>query len=188
MKITLIRHTEVQEEYHKCYNGHIEIGLSAKGVEQAKGLATYFSAYDFDLVYCSDLKRARDTLSYFKQEKNAIYTQELREKSWGRHEGMSFDEIVAQEDFEYKNFLQWINALDGEPYDEYIKRVEKFFLQKLISLDFENILVVTHAGVIRILIAIVQKLSLEKAFSINVPYSAYIIFDTKKMNFSEVKY
>jgi len=28
VKITLLRQTEVEEAYHKCYNGHIDIGLS----------------------------------------------------------------------------------------------------------------------------------------------------------------
>ena len=60
MKITLVRHTEVQEKYHKRYNGHIDIELSPLGLTQAKNLASYFKEREFDLVYCSDLKRARD--------------------------------------------------------------------------------------------------------------------------------
>ena len=188
MKITLVRHTEVDEKYHKKYNGHIDIGLSKQGEEQARKLADFFLTYVFDSVYCSDLKRARETLKPFTQENQAIYTELLREKSWGKHEGLSFDEIVAQGEIEYEEFITWIKALDGEDYEVYIKRVKEFFLTYLISLNAENILVVTHAGVIRVLIAIVQKLSLEEAFSINVPYSAYIVFDTDLMSFSEVKY
>ena len=188
MKITLVRHTEVDEKYHKKYNGHIDIGLSKLGEEQAQKLADFFYMDKFDLVYCSDLKRARDTLKPFNQEKQAIYTEKLREKFWGKHEGLSFDEIIAQEEIVYEEFTQWINALDGEEYEPYINRVREFFLEYLISLGTENILVVTHGGVIRVLISIVKNLSLEEAFSISVPYSAYIIFDTQTMSFSEVKY
>ena len=188
MKITLVRHTEVDERYHKKYNGHIDIGLSLRGVNQAKELAAFFQTHQFDLVYCSDLKRARDTLKPFKQENKATYTELLREKSWGKHEGLSFDEIIAQGEIEYKDFLQWINALDGEEYELYISRVKKFFIEYLSRLDVENILVVTHGGIIRVLIAIVKQLSLQEAFSLNVPYSAYTIFDTDSMSFSEVKY
>lgn len=188
MKITLVRHTEVQEKYHKRYNGHIDIGLSSLGFIQAKELAEYFKEHIFDLVYCSDLKRARDTLKPFVQEEQASYTELLREKSWGKHEGLSFDEILAQGELEYIDFISWINALDGEDYESYIQRVKKFFLEYLVSQVAENTLVVTHAGVIRVLMAIVNNLSLEEAFSINVPYSAYVILDTQTMSFSEVKY
>ena len=188
MKITLVRHTEVDEKYQKKYNGHIDIGLSKFGEKEAEKLADFFSTSAFDLVYCSDLKRARDTLKPFRQEKQAFYTEKLREKSWGKHEGLSFDEIIAAGEIEYREFTEWINALDGEEYEPYIKRVQEFFLEYLISQDAQNILVVTHAGVIRVLIALVKKLSLEEAFSVSVSYGAYIVFDTETMSFSEVKY
>jgi len=187
VKITLVRHSEVDEAYHKRYNGHIDIGLSRRGVEQAKALAKKFEDKTFDLVYCSDLLRAKETLKPFKQSKEAIYTEKLREKSWGKHEGKSFDEIIAEGEIVYEDFKQWIEALDGEQYTQYIQRVKEFFLEYLSSREAENVLVITHAGVIRVLIAIVQELSLEEAFCIEVPYAAYIVFDTKKRTFSTVK-
>lgn len=188
MKITLVRHTEVDERYHKKYNGHIDIGLSPLGIRQAKSLAEHFEEYKFDLVYCSDLKRTRDTLKSFIQANQVTYTESLREKSWGKHEGLSFDEIIAEGELEYSEFIKWINDLDGESYEVYILRIKEFFLEYLIAQDSETVLVVTHGGVIRVLIAIVQKLSLEEAFGISVPYGSYIIFDTDMMSFSEVKY
>lgn len=187
MKITLIRHTEVDEAYHKRYNGHIDIGLSAKGKREAKELAKHFQTQSFDAVYCSDLLRAKETLQPFSQSSQAIYTEKLREKSWGKHEGMSFDEIIAEGEIEYKKFEQWIHDLDGEPYEAYIQRVKVFFLEYLATLNAVNVLVVTHAGVIRVLMAIVQDLSLEEAFCIDVPYSSYVIYDTKLQTFSTIK-
>jgi alpha-ribazole phosphatase/probable phosphoglycerate mutase len=187
MKITLIRHAEVQEKYKNKYNGHINIGLSKRGEAQAKELAKHFLEKEFDRVYSSDLKRAIDTLKEFKQSKNAIYTSKLREKSWGEYEGLGFDEIISQGKIKYETFTQWIEALGGEPYKDYIDRINEFFFKDLASLDVENILIITHSGVIKTLISIVKNLSLEEAFGINVPYSGYIEFDTNSMSFSEVK-
>jgi len=187
MKITLVRHGDVDEAYHHCYNGHIDIGLSQKGKEQAQALAKRFESASFDYVFCSDLLRARETLAPFKQAKEAIYTDRLREKSWGRHEGMCFDAIVAEDNIVYENFTQWLETLDGEGLKEYIARVESFFLEDLLSLEAEDILIVTHAGVIRVLMAIVQKISLETAFSKALPYGSFVVFDTKKQTFSTVK-
>ena len=187
MKIILVRHGEVQEKYHNKYNGHIDIKLSQKGKTQAKLLAREFENEEFDYIFCSDLKRAKETLFPFKQSLNAAYTDKLREKSWGKHEGLSFDEIIALGDLQYTEFQKWISELDGEPYEAYIQRIKEFFLTYLTSLNAGSILVVTHGGVIRVLIALVNKLSLEEAFSVSVPYSGYIIYDTNSQTFSEVK-
>jgi len=185
MKLTLIRHTSVDENFKNCYNGHNNIGLSAKGKEEAKKLAHHFQNKKFDAIFCSDLARAKETLSYFEQ-KDITFTKLLREKSWGRHEGMKFEEILKSEDFEYENFLQWIDALDGEDYALYIKRVKIFFLDYLPLLQKQNILIMTHAGVIRVLYSIVQKLSLEEAFSINFGCGCFVEFDLNSLTFKEI--
>lgn len=187
MKITLIRHGSVDEAFKNCYNGHNNISLSLEGKAQSKELAKKLEGKAFDATFCSDLTRAKETLLFFKDLTNVTFTKLLREKSWGRHEGMKFDDIIASEDFEYENFEQWINALDGEDYAFYIKRIKMFFLDLLPLLEFENILIVTHAGVIRVLMSIINKLSLEEAFSINFPCGAYVELDMKNLTFKEIQ-
>ena len=186
MKITLVRHGEVETPYRGKYNGHNDIGLSLIGKEEALLLAKKFTCKQFNLVYCSDLRRAKETIAPFMQAKDTIFTEKLREKSWGKHEGMSFDEITAQ-GIVYENFSQWIEALDGEPYKKYVQRVEQFFFEELITQKAENVLVVSHAGVIRTLMAIAQNISLEKAFAISLPYGSYTVYDTKLKTFSTIK-
>jgi len=185
MKITLVRHAEVDEAYHKCYNGHIDIGLSAKGKEQAQQLGKDFEDKEFSAVFCSDLKRCKQTLEHFELDIKPVYTSALREKSWGRHEGMTFDEIIANEDFGYEDFEQWINALDGEEYSEYIKRIEGFFTGFLPANPYDNVLVITHAGVIRVLMHILQNITLEEAFCKNFAYANYITLDTDTWEVTE---
>lgn len=185
MKITLVRHAEVQEAYHGCYNGHIDIALSQKGEAQAKALALGFARKDFDAVFSSDLKRCKETLDAFSLSVAPLYTQALREKSWGRHEGMSFEQIIANEAFVYEDFEQWISALDGEAYCEYIERIRTFFYDYLPRQPYENVLVMTHAGVIRILMHLVQNISLEEAFSRSFGYAGTISLDTQTWAFKE---
>ncbi|WP_345979858.1 histidine phosphatase family protein [Sulfurimonas sp. HSL3-2] len=187
MMITLIRHADVDDRYKMRYNGHIDISLSPEGEQQALLLAEHFKDEKFDGVFCSDLKRARQTLAPFGLHVEPVFTDKLREKSWGRHEGMSFNEIVESEEFVYEDFMQWITALDGEEYEAYIQRVKEFFLEYLPSLQMKNILVMTHAGVIRVLISIIDELGLEEAFCIKFDYSSYITLDINSMKFSEIK-
>jgi len=173
LRITLVRHAEVEEKYKNKYNGHNDIGLSSRGVCQAKELCKNLNNLEFDTVFCSDLKRAKETIKDL--DKEIIYTTKLREKSWGRHEGLSFDEIITLDEISYINFLQWINDLDGEDYISYIARIKEFFFTFLPSLNKDNILIITHAGVIRTLLSIIKNISLEDAFSIKIDYGELIV-------------
>ena len=206
MIITLVRHGEVEEAYHRCYNGHNDITLSNRGEEEAKQLAQVLKAQKFDAIYSSDLRRCRETTEHLlntvipakvgiyepQHSDNSntlipIYTRELREKSWGKHEGMTFDAIVKRDALVYEDFLQWITTLDGEPYDTYVKRIKTFFTQTLPLTPHNNVLVITHAGVIRVLMHLLQEISLEEAFSINFPYSAYTTLDTDTWKFGAIQ-
>lgn len=177
MRVTLLRHAEVDERYKNCYNGHNDIGLSKNGETQAKEVAKKLDTMEFDAVFSSDLRRAKETLQPSLHVKNAIFTEKLREKSWGKHEGLGFDEIIAQGEIEYIDFLQWIQALDGECHKEYEKRVKEFFFEFLPSLEKENILVVTHAGVIRVLLSLINNITLEEAFGIKVENTSLTPFE-----------
>ncbi|MCD6432438.1 MAG: histidine phosphatase family protein [Sulfurimonas sp.] len=180
MKITLVRHAQVIEEFQGKYNGHIDIPLSLEGKKQAKELAKKLQNEKFDKIYCSDLLRARETLDAFDYKIKPIYTDKLREKSWGRHEGKSFEEIQA-DGIRYENFEQWIDALDGEDILSYKTKIEKYFYDTIFQQKYQNILIITHAGVIRTLLIIVKKCSLEKTFTLKLPYSSYITLNTKEI-------
>jgi len=196
MIITLVRHGEIDNDYLGCYNGHIDISLSPKGVEASKQLAEHFKDTNFDALYSSDLKRCKETLQPIILEPKTQnskpktphiqFTALLREKSWGKHEGMTFDAIIEQDGLAYEHFEQWVNTLDGEPYDAYIARIRHFFLEFLPSQPYDSVLVMTHAGVIRVLYAIVLELNLEKAFSLPFPYAASTTLNTENWQFGEL--
>lgn len=175
MSIILVRHAQVQNEYIGKYNGHKDISLSKHGKAQAKELGEKLKGVTFDKIYCSDLKRARETLEAFNCEVKPIFTKELREKSWGIHEGKSFEEI-EKSGIKYENFEQWIHALDGESIEEFRNKVEHFFYEIIFKQEekYENILVLTHSGVIKTFLSIYRQISLEKAFAVQLNYADYI--------------
>ena len=173
MTLTLIRHAQVEKRYQGRYNGHIDISLSKEGLASAKDLAKELQAQNFDKVYCSTLKRARETLKTFNLNLPTIFSKEIREKSWGIHEGKSFQEIEKM-GIKYKNFEQWIADLDGEDSELYKRRIAHYFYDVIAKDKAKNILVITHAGVIKTLLSIVENLSLEEAFSKEISYASQI--------------
>jgi len=174
MRITFVRHAQVEEKYLGKYNGHIDIGLSKNGYLQAKQLAHDLENEVFDEVYCSDLIRARETLKAFNLNIKPIFTDKLREKSWGIHEGKSFEEI-EDSGIKYEDFEQWIDALDGENIQNYTQNVQDFFQKTLLKTKATNMLVISHAGFIKTIIGIVEKKTLKETFSITLAYSEFYI-------------
>ena len=182
LNIILLRHSQVIEKYQGKYNGHIDIALSLTGKKEAKSRALELKHITFDKVYCSDLKRARETLDAFDLAVKPIFTNQLREKSWGIDEGKSFQEIESR-GIKYQNFEQWLSELDGEDITLYQERIKKYFYEIIFKQNVENILVVTHSGVIKTILGILKNISLEEAFSISLSYSQYISINSKEYNF-----
>jgi len=183
MKITFVRHAEVIEEYQGKYNGHIDIPLSQNGKLQAKKLALKLKDEKFDKIYCSDLLRARETLDAFNYTTKPIFSEKLREKSWGIHEGKSFDEIQKM-GIKYENFEQWVSALDGEDIQTYTDKVKHYFYTTILNKKSSNTLIITHSGFIKTLLGIIQNSPIKETFNIQLPYGSYIILDSLNMEFS----
>lgn len=173
MKIPFVRHGAVEEYYQGRYNGHIDVGLCEHAKGQLTSLKAKLNAIAFDKVYASDLQRAKETCTLLGYS-NVTFSKRLREKSWGRHEGMSFEEI-EQSGIKYENFSQWIQALDGERPEIYTQRLQEYFYEEILTQDAEHILIITHAGVIKTLLHITQGISLEAAFSRELPYGSVLL-------------
>ena len=180
MKVTLVRHGAVEERYKGCYNGYIDISLSQEGRVQSQALGKRLADEPFDAIFCSDLLRAKETLAIMQEQLSvsveAVYTKALREKSWGRHEGMGFEEICTTEGLVYSSFYEWIERLDGERVEAFEQRVQTFFLEKIAQSEKKSLLIVTHAGVIAIIRSLVENISLEEAFLQNINCGDHVTF------------
>jgi len=175
LTLHLLRHASVEDGYIGRYNGHIDIALSENGKKEAVLAAQKLDGVCFDAVYCSDLLRCRQSVEPFGFS-SVIYDARLREKSWGRAEGMSFGEICDKFGIVYEDFESFVRSVGGEGLDEFAARIDGFFEQLRLS-DASSVLVVTHGGVIRTLLAKLRGLSLEEAFCIDAPYASITIVE-----------
>ncbi len=57
-RVYLMRHGEVANGGEKRYNGHIDIDITQKGIDQMRRLAGLLSGKNISAVYCSDLIRS----------------------------------------------------------------------------------------------------------------------------------
>lgn len=93
--MVLVRHGETDWNRGGRIQGHTDVPLNARGVEQAARLAAALQEDELDAIYSSDLRRAIATAEAIATGRGRDVRQEpaLRERGFGRFEGLSWDEI-----------------------------------------------------------------------------------------------
>ena len=161
-QIYLLRHEEVVKKYRNRYYGHLDVNLSTRGKVRALRTAKRLNLIKFDAIYCSDLSRATFILDELKQKKETLITKDLREMCWGKHEGLAHKHLENM-GFKYENFEQWLSQFDGESLDEFQSRVLKYYAQ-IVDSKRKKVLLITHSGVIRAILAYINGTTIEQEF------------------------
>ncbi|MBU0761320.1 MAG: histidine phosphatase family protein [Nanoarchaeota archaeon] len=150
MKLLIVRHAETPHNIKKILQGHSEIGLSKKGKAQAKKLTERLLKEKVDIIYCSDLIRARETIKPFLKLNKipVVYTKHLRERNLGIFEGkklVKFLKWIKEEGYsESSNFNFKIPG--GESFQDLKKRTSEFLKTLIKKEKGKNVLLVTHGG------------------------------------------
>lgn len=172
--IYLMRHAkpELSEKKHVCI-GKKDIPLSQEGKEHAKKLAKYFLDKNIKNIYSSSLKRAASTAEIIADNKmNIIIRDNFSELDVGKWDGLSFDEIknkytteYAQRGTDLENYV-----IQGGESMAMLRKRAISELQNAINESLGNILIVTHAGVIRTIISSIMEIAIDNTFDFKIDY------------------
>ncbi len=147
--IYFVRHGSTYDnENNNILSGHNSVELSKKGIEQAKETATKLKDTQFDICFCSPLKRTQQTLKYIlKYHKNlpVVFDDRLKERDYGEITNMpssvcKFERWNANEKIPFKM----------ESIPEMFDRIASFYDEILNKYKGKNILIVSHSGVARL--------------------------------------
>lgn len=157
MAIYLVRHGQDEEGYR---GGWSQRGLIDEGIRQAEKLGQYLNEHkhDFNIhrIVCSDLQRAYQTASILADKLNLPFhgSEDWREMNNGLLAGIP--NSLAEEKFPglYFSSLRMDERYPGgESPRENFARIKETFTrlcqEQLETNDHENVLVVTHGGVIK---------------------------------------
>lgn len=158
MRLWLVRHGETEANVAGLYSGHAPTPLTERGIAQAQSLSGLLRNVPFDNVLCSELERARHTTQLILAEREVPVRNmpELNEMFFGDWE-MRHHRDLAREDAE--NYAVWCNdwqnatPTNGEGFQAFSQRVERFIAQLADYKDSQNLLVVSHQGVLSVLVA-----------------------------------
>jgi len=166
LRIYITRHGETEWNIAGKMQGWQNSNLTEKGILNAKKLGESLKNIEFDCLYCSPQGRAVDTAKNIRGDKNTeiIIKDSLKEMGFGCWEGIPHTEIEALYPVQKYNFWNkphLYEPVDGEDYGELIERVRAVFDEITADTSARNVLIVTHAAVIKAIYSIIRDIPLE---------------------------
>lgn len=145
-QIVLIRHGITDWNIERRAQGQKDIPLNNTGREQAQALANRLRNEQWDMIYSSDLSRAKETADIIARELNLeVHTDtRLREINMGETEGTTFEERIDKWGDQWKEL-----ALGVEENESVTQRASSFLTETAKKFENKKILVVTHGFLIR---------------------------------------
>lgn len=163
MKIYFIRHGQTSWNQKQLFQGWEDIPLDENGRLQAQQLGAFFKPISLKAIYSSDLIRAVETAQAISSIKNIplIKIAELKEINVGDWCGLTWQEIQAKYPDHLSQTDFHIPIPNGESFQEVLDRSLNW-LKTLKYQKTDAIAIVTHGGVIRLLLCILMGLPLQE--------------------------
>ena len=186
MELYLIRHGEILGAQERKYNGQRDVPLSDRGRIQLRCLAEFLKKkVAFDAVYASDLSRSEESAMIIAEPQSLqpLLIPAFRERSFGDWEGMTFDEIAAQNP---NAFYAWAkdplnySPIDGESTVSVRNRVMPALEELRSKHRGHKIALVAHGGVNRIILCEILGVPLQNVFRIEQNFGAMNIIEFLK--------
>lgn len=174
MKIYLARHGRTNYNDLGLCNADpsIDVHLTDTGKSQAKALAEKLKSVDLDRIYVSELKRTLQTAEIVNQYHGVdILTDKRLNDGRSGFEGKHFSEYDAALDSSTDKWTVRFN--DGESIQDIRDRAEKF-LKDMESTGLDSVLIVTSAWIIQALLAILQNLTFEESWELDIQQGDFI--------------
>lgn len=174
--LLFIRHAETDLAGRFC--GHSDPPINDRGRQQIEELLKALCVESIDGIYVSDLKRALETAEAIagRFQLAPIAVPELREIYFGEWEGLSWSEI---EDRDAALARRWaelyprLAAPGGESFDEFRDRVMSEVEHLLRLPDQRSLAVITHGGVMRIVLRELCGVDEKEAWDRTKPYCCF---------------
>lgn len=159
IKFFLVRHGETQWNKQEIFRGLKDIPLNKTGLNQARALAQNLKNIPIDLILSSPLKRARQTA----QEISKLQGIQVRNEpafidiNFGRWQGISKTKVKEIYPKLYHQWLQQPHKVRfprGETLYEARQRVAHALMKLARQSQTENVLIVTHRVICKIILCI----------------------------------
>ena len=178
MKLTLVRHTSLDIAPSICY-GQSDVSVSANFENERLALQKKLAAFEFDAIYASPLKRCHQLAQALCADELFGHTSEnikldarLKELHFGDWEMRPWDAIPREKFDIWADDYANLAPPNGETFSELHVRAKSFVEDVSSHSQGKSILVVTHGGFIRALIAEVLQMPLKRLFRLTIDHAS----------------
>jgi alpha-ribazole phosphatase len=178
MKLTLVRHTSLDIAPSICY-GQSDVAVSANFENERMALQKKLAAFEFDAIYASPLKRCHQLAQalcadelFGHASENIRLDARLKELHFGDWEMSPWDAIPREKFDVWADDYANLAPPNGETFSELHARAKSFVEDVSSHSQGKSILVVTHGGFIRALIAEVLQMPLKRLFRLTIDHAS----------------
>lgn len=183
--LVLVRHGESTWNAKGIWTGWTDVGLSEKGREEAREAGRVIKDIDFQIVFVSALKRAKETLEEIEKALEVkiptIENEALNERDYGDYTGKNKWQVKEQ--LGKEEFLKLRRSWDypvpnGESLKDVYQRVVPYY-QTYILPELQkgkNVLVSAHGNSLRALVKLLDNLSDEDVAKLEIPTGQVLVY------------
>lgn len=163
LRLYVMRHGESASGTGSVYYGHMDVALSARGMEQSQWLCRVVAAVPLVAVYTSDLRRTHYAAELIARAHRlpVISLPALREIHMGTWEGESIAQIATSYPELVTHLLTTPRTFQypaGESFSAFGRRVQRTLQTIMTTHKCGDVAIVTHGGVCRLIIGHVLRL------------------------------
>jgi 2,3-bisphosphoglycerate-dependent phosphoglycerate mutase len=184
--LVLIRHGQSLWNLENRFTGWVDVPLTDKGRDEARGAAAHVKDIKFEVAYTSLLTRAQETLEIVLREIGqrppVIRDQALNERHYGDLQGLNKADTAAR--YGEAQVKIWRRSYDiappnGESLELTAKRTLPFY-ERAIGGDLKlgkNVLVVAHGNSNRSIVMQLDRLSGEQVVALELATGVPLIYE-----------
>jgi alpha-ribazole phosphatase len=178
LKLTLVRHTSLAIAPGVCY-GQTDVDVAASFVQEASRTRQKLPD-NIDAAFSSPLQRCVKLANALALD-NINYDDRLKELHFGDWEMQAWDDMPRAYFDEWGQNYAHMSPPNGETFRELQLRGISFIEEMLTQYHGKHIVIVTHGGMVRALLAHVLSMELKGLFRFNVDYGS-----VTQLDFSDV--
>jgi alpha-ribazole phosphatase len=180
--VYLVRHGSVAGAETQRFIGHLDVPLSPLGERQMALLASRLDAIEIDAVYASDLERARLSAEILAAPHGLrpVAVPELREFAMGRWEGLTAEQIRAQDEVAFATWMADVAGYrfpDGESLVQLAVRAWPAFERIVAAHANGSIAIVAHGGTNRMILCRALGLGAERLLALGQDYACLSVLE-----------
>ncbi|HDZ89066.1 MAG: histidine phosphatase family protein [Deltaproteobacteria bacterium] len=182
-RVYLLRHGQVRGYEDFPAYGHTDVDLTETGILQMERMAERLRLTEPAAIYSSDLKRSAIGARLIARHHDVPlhFLPELREMNLGDWEGLTLSDIMRDfpEELEKREagLINYRPPGEGESVADLSGRIMHVFEGIRVEQEGNDIIIVAHAGVNRVILCAALGLDLDMMYNIHQSYGCLNIID-----------